>query len=997
MAEFIDVIAQLRFDLAGDDRLADVVTDLDKATTDATKLQARISGLKDALKGTNNEAKRGVIRQEIKKAETQMAALQQRTVGVTKELDKAGKEASGLSTGFGKIGAAIGAIGAGFSLLEIGNQIITVTSQFQKFEAVLTNLTGDNGEAKRLISTFAEFAAETPFQVEEVIGAYVRLRNTGITPTVENIRQLGDLASASGKDLAQLAEALVDAQVGENERLKEFGIRAQKAGDVTRFTFRGVTTEVRNTSAAITEYITKLGDVQGVAGSNAAISATLGGQISNLKDQFSLLFLELGNIGAPVLTGIINLISNIVKGTKDILKNFREIAETNTGLNDILTELGAGFGTPALNAAIVDGLQSVRDAAKLGGQDALDALNIVQRQLSESLLDLGDNGGKLAAIFGKKIRALRESIEKQLADSAPKVADATTEAEKKRLESIADITDALLKLIADNNDKLALARLKGAEESIDSIRQANAIALKAELRGIDERQKAIQEKLGGAIPANILALLNTIRQQTNAKFELELQQDISEFTKKKAELLAKFTADLTQARVQAEIQAITASGTTATAALIRRAELELVLDKAQLEEQKAQKVNEAIKAGADVNEVNELYRQLNLNAEKEYYVKIAKIRQDETLKGISDIKAALDIEVAQTTDAREKQLLEAQIVQRQIAAITSALFTETDQTNIDAYNQKLKELRLALIAIEQALPTAQPQATGSALDNTISQLQSYRQSYAQLADTVQTVNDFIVRSEIEKVDALIAQQQRRVSEAQALADRGNAEALENERNALESLQADRERIANRQRRLNALLQASNYALALSQAILGAIDAANKGGGFLSPATVAAYVGALSAGTGLVLSLISGLRNTQAFAEGTPFVSGKRGVDNVPAWLSHGERVVTVKDNEKYGKVFDYITQAQPNPAKLLQKVKGVPNFALLTDTYNNAKQAERERILSKALLGEITGMRGNMELLLKETAKQNTGGRVTIVNAAELADRINENNKRWKI
>ena len=201
-------------------------------------------------------AKKAILRNELNKATTQANALKERITGVKQEIKATEKEAGGLSSAFGKIGTAIGGLAAGASLLTIGQQVIDVTSQFQKFEAVLTNLTGDNGEAKRLIDTFAQFAAETPFAVEEVIGTYVKLRNTGITPTINDIRRLGDIASASGKDLNQLAEALIDAQVGENERLKEFGIRAQRAGEITRFTFRGVTTEVKNTSAAITEYIT---------------------------------------------------------------------------------------------------------------------------------------------------------------------------------------------------------------------------------------------------------------------------------------------------------------------------------------------------------------------------------------------------------------------------------------------------------------------------------------------------------------------------------------------------------------------------------------------------------------------------------------------------------------------------------------------------------------------------------------------------------------------
>ena len=59
--------------------------------------------------------------------------------------------------------------------------------------------------------------------------SYITLANRGIKPTKEEIIKLGDLASSQGKDFNQLAEAMLDAQTGEFERLKEFGIKASKS------------------------------------------------------------------------------------------------------------------------------------------------------------------------------------------------------------------------------------------------------------------------------------------------------------------------------------------------------------------------------------------------------------------------------------------------------------------------------------------------------------------------------------------------------------------------------------------------------------------------------------------------------------------------------------------------------------------------------------------------------------------------------------------------
>lgn len=53
-------------------------------------------------------------------------------------------------------------------------------------------------------------------------------------------------------------EALLDAQTGEMERLKEFGITAQQNGNKVAFTFKGVTTTVDKTDKAIQGYLLSL-------------------------------------------------------------------------------------------------------------------------------------------------------------------------------------------------------------------------------------------------------------------------------------------------------------------------------------------------------------------------------------------------------------------------------------------------------------------------------------------------------------------------------------------------------------------------------------------------------------------------------------------------------------------------------------------------------------------------------------------------------------------
>ncbi len=220
----------------------------------------------------------------------------------------------------GKVQGLTGAVGhlrgalAGVSIAFLGREIITTLSDFERFEAVLTNTLGSNSAAKKAMDGIVDFASRTPFAVDQLTDSYVKLANQGLVPTEKQMTSLGDLAASTGKDFDQLTEALIDGQVGEFERLKEFGIRASKQGDKVKFTFKGVQTQVDFTEKALQNYILGLGEVEGVSGAMAAISKTTGGQISNLGDSVTQLYLNLGTKLKPVISGIIGVLGQTVEG-----------------------------------------------------------------------------------------------------------------------------------------------------------------------------------------------------------------------------------------------------------------------------------------------------------------------------------------------------------------------------------------------------------------------------------------------------------------------------------------------------------------------------------------------------------------------------------------------------------------------------------------------------------------------------------------------------------
>ena len=228
-----------------------------------------------------------------------------------------------MGSAFSEVGKTLASVFAVDQLINFGKKILDTTVEFQKMEAVLSTALGSNSAAKAAMDQIVNFASSTPFQVNELTDSFVKLANRGFVPTMEQMKQMGDLASSVGKSFDQLTEAILDAQTGEFERLKQFGIKASAQGDIVQFTFKGITTEVARSDKAIQEYLLSLGNLEGVAGSMEAIAATTGGAISNLEDNITQLFKNIGESSSGFLNWFVKDLNNVISS----LRNMGEIME----------------------------------------------------------------------------------------------------------------------------------------------------------------------------------------------------------------------------------------------------------------------------------------------------------------------------------------------------------------------------------------------------------------------------------------------------------------------------------------------------------------------------------------------------------------------------------------------------------------------------------------------------------------------------------------------
>lgn len=321
------------------------------------------------------------------------------------------KSTNALSSAFGNLGKTMGGLFAADMLLSFGKAVISTTAEFQKMEAVLTTTLGSKSAAQVAMTQIVEFASKTPFQVNELTDSFVKLANRGFRPTLEQMNALGDLASSTGKSFDQLTEAALDAMTGEFERLKEFGIRAKSEGDKVAFTFKGVTTEVQKTDEAIKDYLISLGNAEGVSGSMAAISETVGGQISNLQDNFSQLQLAIGSSSSGLISSVLQLSNTILGDLITSLNSVNTVAQEagDSGLEAFGRQL-LSFISPAY-AATLEGVAIGINATKKAAVEAEQAIK-KENETKEASKQISDQLAKqLKKDHNQKIKQLRKEAE----------------------------------------------------------------------------------------------------------------------------------------------------------------------------------------------------------------------------------------------------------------------------------------------------------------------------------------------------------------------------------------------------------------------------------------------------------------------------------------------------------------------------------------------------------------------------------------------------------
>lgn len=427
-------------------------------------------------------------------------------------------------------------------LKEIIANVYSTRKEFAKYEAVLRNTLQSQEKAAAAMKMLQQLAADTPGSLQEWTEAYIKLVNRGIKPTTAELTNIGDLAASQGKSVDQLIEAILDAMTGENERLKEFGIKASKNGNTVKYTFRGVTTEVQNTEEAIKSYLLSLGKLDGISGSMATQMKELEGMESNFKDTLDNLWNKMGKrvegFFKKGLSWATDFVSDITKVMEPLSDTFEDQMEKVVNLERQLPGMATRYdelaGKVNRNAeeqkelnSLIERISNIVPSAvsewdqygnviSLNTQKVYDylsaekaRLNFVHREEIKSLrakkeeakaemesLMLQNKRGKVWAggtgYGNTKDQGMRDMTDAEIAANVERIAELK--------EELDGVTAQLDKISGDGIDKIVKNRIKAQDDATEAQKRFNNMNksmlsawLKDEKNAADQYREVAQE------------------------------------------------------------------------------------------------------------------------------------------------------------------------------------------------------------------------------------------------------------------------------------------------------------------------------------------------------------------------------------------------------------------------------------------------------------------------------------------------------------------------
>ena len=384
------------------------------------------------------------------------------------------------------------------------SQMIAVRSQFQQLEISFGTMLKSKEKANALMAQMADLAAKTPFGLEEVSEGAKRLLAFQVPAeeVTETLRRMGDVASGLGVPMGQLIH--VYGQVKAQGKLM--------TNDLYQFMNAGIpiiaelSKVVGKSETEIKEMVSagKIGfpEVQAVIKNMtnegglffnlmAEQSKSLGGQISNLKDNFDQMLNEIGKSSEGIVSGAI-------KGVSFLVENYQTLGKIIAGLivtyGTYKTAIIVHNALIALNTQFTNGWT----IAQLAQYRGLLLLEKAQKLLNATMLA---NPYVLVATavvgLGVALWTLKDNtnLAKKAQEDYNKEKEQIIDNEKAHKQRIDELIESVNnQALADTDRQKALIALQKEypkifeKYDIETLKLADILKLKKEIAKIDEEK-----------------------------------------------------------------------------------------------------------------------------------------------------------------------------------------------------------------------------------------------------------------------------------------------------------------------------------------------------------------------------------------------------------------------------------------------------------------------------------------------------------------------------
>lgn len=218
------------------------------------------------------------------------------------------------------------------------SQMVAVRSQFQQLEISFGTMLKSKEKANELMAQLTDLAAKTPFGLEEVSEGAKKLLAFQIPAqeVTETLRRMGDVASGLGVPMGQLihvyGQVKAQGKLMTNDLYQFMNAGIPIIAELSKVVGKSET-EIKDMVSAgkigFTEIQAVIKNMTNEGGLfynlMAEQSKSLGGQISNLRDNFDQMLNEIGKASEGIVSGAI-------KGVSFLVENYETIGKLIAGL-----------------------------------------------------------------------------------------------------------------------------------------------------------------------------------------------------------------------------------------------------------------------------------------------------------------------------------------------------------------------------------------------------------------------------------------------------------------------------------------------------------------------------------------------------------------------------------------------------------------------------------------------------------------------------------------